>query len=440
MTHFGNTLYRSRRRYTFGVALLLATSIVGNVCAEPFPSTLQDYVTLYQIKSYQHFQHDSSAYQARLAKSKDILSRMKKQKGKSAEAAAKQWFMAAVATPASLPAIPAFEYLTDTDRTVVAKKDQPDKSETRVNASNEPAEMHNDAWHQGSFADIAESLEQSDSERESQMSSTETPAEFDWNAAESADSTDTQNMDTFASNESESESQDSNWDNTNQDTSQAVASALAALKSAAAGTGAMSESGAAVASKAMDSAANGAASAKQSAQDLAAKVWGEANDGPAQEPFAETKLKEVGAEEVNAFDDFAQAENELAKATEHWGSGGEINAKIGEFNSELNSVRSDMRVAFGGDGSQIEPIVSRIEDLTETRSGLQAVIDLSGNSSNHEPIGNLVSLMDEFRNSMKDLKLVIANAEKSDKAITIEESETLLQRVEDVVKQAEAFR
>lgn len=480
-----------------GVALLLTTSLAS---AERFPSTLEDYVTLYEIQSYQQCQHSSAAYQERLDKSKEILRAMKKHKGKATEAAGKQWFMAACATPGSLPATPAFSYLTDVDPSIAAAKKQK-AAPTPSKTFPEPAQ-----WQEGGYDDFVESPKNAVSDYVNETQ-TETQAEYDWGVDE-------------------------------------------ALRSAAASMGALSDSGAGAANTGVETAKSVAVSAKKSVQGLAAKVWGGgAADGQAQEPFPEMQSaqpkqpandfasgdekprktevvvnlntndslagyrvqidgkrmkgerkvlfgasasiadnravlkvsqldtivgdatievvapdgtraesitvspeKLAGPIEINvgsaqpkqpagSFDDFAQAENELTDATAIWGPNSDtINTKITEYNNELQSARSDMRVAFGGDGTELVNIVQRIEDLVETRIGLQAMIDLSANPANHEPMGNLVSLMDEFRNSISDLNLILANADMTDKKITVAEGEQLLQRVKEVATEMKAIQ
>ena len=69
----------------------------------------------------------------------------------------------------------------------------------------------------------------------------------------------------------------------------------------------------------------------------------------------------------------------------------EINGRIDGFNAAIDGLRDELDDALDGDGSELAPVIEKLESLADTQIGIQAMIDLSSPAV-RENLGSLVDL------------------------------------------------
>lgn len=379
---FSKPVNKAKVQYSVTLVLILAVSSIVSA-KEPYPSTLDDYVTLYQIKSYELFRHDSAEYERRLERGRKAIRRMKKHGGRSAEAATKHWFETVVYsgdTADNLPGLPAVAYLKDVDAATLAKREA---EKNTVASSDQPTSV----------------------------------------AAESPANTNPVAEVTEAVSETN--------DNAN-----GMAAAVAALRKAMSSTD--SEPLAADESANIDD-AKGALSATTSVlQGLASTVFGsienaattedagddsgESGEGDA-EPFP-------SIQPASPFDKFARSQDveQVAdgEGNDTQSASVDVNSRINDYNAALTAVQGEVLVALGGDGNELNAVVEKIESLAETRSGIQAEIDLTSQST------QAIQAATDLHPIVKELHKGIFKFPKSPDGLPFKKAVNMLERLEDV--------
>lgn len=371
--------YRDQRSgfaKVISVGMLVIVSSYG-VAAEPYPSTLDDYVTLYELRSYELFQHDSREFNRRIERGKKAIRRMKKHGGRSAEAATRLWFETAVYSndrADELPGLPAVAYLKDVDPSINAKAAAP--AETKV-ANTRVEEETNSQLPEATAQDEEKKQRIQFSDAVDSLTKAVTPTEDEFENAKAVVTSTTNVLGDLASS---------------------VFSSLG------------------------DATSNDATSTDHPRSQDGPKDFVDVGPFPEVQPTTES-----------SFDAFALTEADESSTAESVGDAPtvDLNDRIAEFNERVEKVQADVLVALGGDGSdgELGAVVEKIENLVDMQSGIQVQQELTSHDTQAvQAMGDLATVAEELHKG-------IFKFPKSPEGLPFKRAVRLLKRLENVQDQ-----